>query len=102
MSARAGHFEVAEEARGAATERGCVGCIGQRGIERVQCAFSARSVGERGESGEPGFDHGVREFLHQVKQVLLRVLGEFEDVLICIEERGDEPAVFERQGWERV
>ncbi len=74
----------------------------ERCVERAERAFAAGVIFERGEGGEPGFDGGVGEFLDELEKVLLETFGELKDVVIGVQERGDEAAGFEGKSGESV
>lgn len=89
---RLGQFEVAEDSRcGAADEVG-IALARERDIESMKSPFAAFVVFEGVDSGDPDFDRGVAEFLNDVEEVFAQLVGEFVDVLIDIQERGDEAA----------
>lgn len=89
---RAVEFEVAEDAGGGATD--CVGIAlaGESVIQGAQRSLAAFVVFERVDGGDPHFDDGVAEFVDDIEEVVVQVLGELIDVLIEVDERGDKAA----------
>ncbi len=71
----------------------------QCGVECGESSLAAFVVFECVNGGNPGFDRGVAEFLDDVEEVFVQLCGEFVDVLIDIQERGDEAAGFVWDGW---
>ena len=91
-SAGASDFKVTEEAGGAAAEGGVVGAVGEGGVEGAEGAFAAGGVFHRRHCGDPRFDDWIGKLLNEVKDILLKMTCEFKDVVIGVEERGDEAA----------
>ncbi len=83
---------MAENSGGGAADDVGVALAGEGDVECVEGAFAAFVVFEGVDSGDPDFDRGVAEFLNDVEEVFAQLVGEFVDVLIDIQERGDEAA----------
>ena len=69
--------------RGAANVVGVV-FVGQGEVEGIQRTLAAFVVLERVDCGDPGFEGRVAEFLDDVEEVFVQLVGEFGDVLIDV------------------
>lgn len=72
--------------------------VGQREIERMQRTLAAFVVLERVDRGDPRFDCGIGQSLNNIKEVFVEFRRERVDVLIDVQELGDESPRFARDG----
>lgn len=92
---------MAEDSSGSAADHVGVVLVGECAVEGGEGAFAAFVVFEGVDRGDPRFDRGVGEFLHDVEEVFVQLAREFVDVLVTVQERGEEAAGILRE-WRQV
>lgn len=73
-----------------------VGGLCQRGVECAEGAFATFVVLYRVDRGDPLLDRGIAKFVDEVEEVLVEFGGEIFDILIGVDERGDQAPGFVR------
>ncbi len=93
---------MAEDSGGGSADVAGVVVVGERRVEGTEGALAAFVVFERDERVDPRCDGGVLQLCDGFEEVLFQRRGEFGDVLINVEERGDEFALLRSDGRERA